>query len=144
MLNPVMNRLPLTRFAIAVILAIALSTVLPLAVLGSSAPAQACYDQTVGKVSNTPAETASRATVIVSTPDGRTQGIAITDSQGAFVFSGISAGTYVLQVFGNGFGPSLRTTIELPKEQNVRQDVTLDIVSKNSVHSGHSTRLKTH
>src|SRR5262249_20751164 len=144
MLNPVMNRVPFKRFAIAVIITIALGTILPLAALGSSAPAQDSSEQIVGKVSNTSGETVSRETVIVSTPDGRTQGIAITDSQGAFVFSGIPAGTYILQVFGNGFGPSLRTTIELRKEQNVRQDVTLDIVSKNSVHSGHSTRLKTH
>src|SRR5262245_5776733 len=143
MLNPVMNRLPLVRFAIAVILTIALSTVLSLAALGSSAPAQASSDQIVGKVSNTSGETVSRATVIVSTPDGRTQGIAITDSQGAFVFSGILAGTYVLQVLGNRFGPSVRTTIELPKEQNVRHDVTLDIVSKNPVHSGDSLQQYT-
>jgi Carboxypeptidase regulatory-like domain/Secretin and TonB N terminus short domain len=116
-------------------------TVLPLAALGSSAPAQDSSGQIVGRVSNTAGETVSRATVIVSAPNGRTHGIAITDSQGAFGFSGIPAGTYVLQVFGNGFGPSLRTTIELRKEQNVRQDVTLDIVSKDPVHSGDSPQL---
>ena len=113
----------------------------PLAALGSPSPAQNFSGQIVGKVSNAVGETVSRATVIVSTLDGHTQGIAITDSQGAFVFSGIPSGTYVLQVFGNGFGPSLRTTIELRKEQNVRQDVTLDIVSKNPVHSGDSLQL---
>jgi len=143
MLDPVMNRVPFKRFAIAVIITIALGTILPLAALGSSAPAQDSSDQIVGKVSNTSGETVSRATVIVSTPDGRTQGIAITDSQGAFVFSGIPAGTYILQVFGNGFGPSVRTSIQLPKEQNVRHDVTLDIVSKNPVHSGGSLQQYT-
>src|SRR5262245_21439566 len=103
MLNPVMNRLPLKRCPIAVVITIALSTMPPLAALGSPSPAQNFSGQIVGNVSNAIGETVSRATVIVSTLDGNTQGIAITDSQGAFVFSGIPSGTYVVQVFGNGF-----------------------------------------
>lgn len=132
MLDACINRGPLTRFAIVMITILVFGITLPLTVLSWSASAQNSSGQLVGTVSNIAGEIVPRATVNLSTSDGRTQGIAITDSAGRFVFAGIPEGTYVLQVFGNGFGPSPRTNIELRADRNVMQDVTLDIVLTGS------------
>ena len=138
MSDSVTNRLSLTRFVMLVMATIALGSIVPFAAFSRSGPAQNASGQVVGTVSNTAGEKVSRATVILSARDGRTLGIAVTDVHGRFALSRIPAGSYVLQVFGNGFGPSLRTSIEVGNEQNVTQDVTLDLVSKNPGRAGDS------
>jgi hypothetical protein len=81
----------------------------------------------VGTVSDNAGQTIAGATVIALTPEGRTQATTTTNSAGAFVFSGLSAGNYVLQVFAAGFGPSRMITVTLGTGQNVTQDIRMDI-----------------
>src|SRR5262249_37665228 len=88
----------------------------------------------IGTVSDSSGAAVGRATVILSTFDGRTEAITTSSDAGAYVFTGLRTGSYVLQVFAVGFGPSRLTNAQLEGGSELRQDVTLDIgYSRDSV-----------
>lgn len=126
MLNPRLDRRPLTHLTMLAIVVAALGVTLPLAAI-SSAPSQTSSGRITGVVSDRSGEAVSGATVIVSTPDGRTQGTAVTSAEGRFALTGLPSGSYVLQVFSTGFGPSRMINVELHPGKDVGQNLTLDI-----------------
>src|SRR5262245_21004498 len=67
----------------------------------------------IGTVSDSSGAAVGRATVILSTSDGRTEAITTSGDAGAYVFTGLRTGSYVLQVFAVGFGPSRMTNAQL-------------------------------
>ena len=143
MLNPTLNRRPVTlgtKFAVALII---LSVSLPLAATSMSPrivtppPAlsaitppiisQTPVNKVSGAVTDSRGTVVSGATVIISTPEGRTHGTTTTNVNGAYSFIGLAPGQYVLQVFANSFGPSRLTPVSVTSGQEVRQELRLDI-----------------
>src|SRR5262245_25654138 len=80
-----------------------------------------------GTVSDASGTAVGRATVILSTADGRTEAVAIGSVTGAYAFNGLQTGSYTLQVFAVGFGPSRMTTVQLAAGKDLKQDLTMDI-----------------
>ena len=80
-----------------------------------------------GMVSDASGTAVSRATVILTTAEGRTEAIATGSADGAYTFTGLQTGSYVVQVFAVGFGPSRMTTVQLDNGKDLKQDLTMDI-----------------
>ncbi len=127
MLNPHRDRRPLTRSAMLAIAVMALCATLPVAVLHSAAQAVQSAGKVTGTVSDANGALVSGATVVVSSVNGTTEATTSTNRSGTFTLNGLSAGSHVLQVFANGFGPSLITRLELRPAQDLKQDVKMDI-----------------
>ena len=124
MLNSELNRRPLTHRAMIVVATLALAIVLPIATLNSQTPA-------TGRISGTVSDSAgakiANATVIVSTPDGRTEMTGTTTATGGYSFAGLSEGQHVVQVFATGFGASRMLNVAVKNGANAQQDVRMDI-----------------
>ena len=80
-----------------------------------------------GMVSDASGAAVARATVILSTSDGRTDAITTSSGTGAYVFTGLRTGSYILQVFAVGFGPSRMTAAQIEEGTDLKQDLTMDI-----------------
>ena len=130
-LNHGRNRRPAGSSATFAIIAIALSITVPIASFGSSRKLErilqtprtgsikgSIYKDERGKVSG--------ALVIASTEDGRAQKAAKTNAEGAFIFTGLPAGSYVLQGCTEEFGPSAVANVELKAGMDVTQDLKID------------------
>src|SRR4030095_15335119 len=88
---------------------------------------QAPPSRITGTVSDASGTAVGRATVILSTADGRTEAITTGSSAGAYMFTGLQTGSYILQVFAVGFGPARMTTVQLEAGTELKQDLTMDI-----------------
>jgi TonB family protein len=88
---------------------------------------QAPPSRLTGTVSDASGTAVGRATVILSKAAGRTEAIATSSGAGAYLFAGLQAGSYTLQVFAVGFGPSRMTTVQLEGGKDLKQDLTMDI-----------------
>jgi TonB family protein len=82
-----------------------------------------------GTVTDAAGEAVARATIILSTPEGRTKDVRTTSNSGAFVFRGVADGQYTLQVFAPGFGPSRLMNVAVTQNANITHNVTMDIGS---------------
>jgi len=71
-------------------------------------------------------ETASGATVIISRLDGRKQDVTKTNAEGRFMFSGLPAGSYVMQGCAEEFGPSDPADVELKAGADATQDLKMN------------------
>jgi len=71
-------------------------------------------------------QTVSGAVVIVSAKDGRAQRRSRTNAQGGFTFTGLLAGSYVLQACSEDFGPSASASVELVAGKDAIQDLTTE------------------
>jgi TonB family protein len=80
-----------------------------------------------GTVSDASGTAVGRATVVLSTAEGRTEAITTGSAAGAYMFTGLQAGSYTLQVFAVGFGPSRMTTVQLEGGNDLKQNLTMDI-----------------
>jgi hypothetical protein len=65
------------------------------------------------------------AVIIISSKDGRTQRRGRTNTQGGFTFSGLPAGSYVLQACSEQFGPSASASVELAGIE-AKQDLVIE------------------
>ena len=126
MLNSTLNRRPVTNAAMVVMVVAMLALALPLATY-SSTPAQVPTSGLSGKVSDASGAAVRSATVVISTPDGKTEVTGTTNAAGRFAFTNLPAGMHVIQVFASGFGPSRITNVELKAGQPTVEDVTMDI-----------------
>ena len=126
MLNSTLNRRPVTNVAMIVMVVAMLGFALPIATY-SSTPRQAITSGLFGKVSDASGAAVRSATVVISTPDGKTEVTGTTNATGRYAFTNLPAGMHVIQVFATGFGPSRITNIELKWGQPTVQDVTMDI-----------------
>jgi hypothetical protein len=68
----------------------------------------------------------SGAVVMVSSKDGRAQRRGRTNAQGGFTFSGLPAGSYVLQACSEEFGLSAAANVELAAGTDAKQDLTTE------------------
>ena len=80
-----------------------------------------------GTVADASGTAVGRATVILSTAEGRTEAVTTGSATGAYMFTGLQAGSYILQVFAVGFGASRITTVHLEGGKDLKQDLTMDI-----------------
>jgi len=126
MLNSTLNRRPVTNAAMIVMVVAMLGFALPIATY-SSTPLQAITSGLSGKVSDASGAAVRSATVVISTPDGKTEVTGTTNATGRYAFTNLPAGMHVIQVFATGFGPSRITNVELKAGQPTMQDVTMDI-----------------
>ena len=127
MLNPSLNRSPLSLKALIVIAGAAVCLSIPLATMGGSQAAQVVTAGLTGGVADSSGAAVPSATVIVSTPDGRTEVTTTTNANGRFGFTSLPAGMHVIQVFAQGFGASRITNVELKAGRQTVQDVRMDI-----------------
>jgi TonB family protein len=88
---------------------------------------QAPPSRLTGTVSDASGTAVGRATVILSKAEGRTEAITTSSGAAAYLFTGLQPGSYTLQVFAVGFGPSRMTTVQLEAGKDLKQDVTMDI-----------------
>jgi len=79
-----------------------------------------------GSVYSDRRQAVSGAVVIVSSKDGRAQRRGRTNAQGGFMFSGLPAGSYVLQACSEEFGPSASANLELAAGMEAQQDLTTE------------------
>ena len=126
MLNSSLNRRPVTNAALIIIVVAMLGIALPIATY-SSTPGQVVTSGLSGRVSDSSGAAVRSATVVVSTPDRKTEVTGTTNASGRFAFTNLLAGMHVIQVFATGFGPSRITNVELKNGQQTVQDVTMDI-----------------
>src|SRR5262245_49441883 len=126
MLNSSLNRRPVTNAALIVIVVAMLGFALPIATY-SSTPLQVSTSGLSGRVSDSSGAVVRSATVVLSTPDGKTEVTGTTNAAGRFAFTNLTAGMHVIQVFATGFGASRITNVELKGGQQTVQDVTMDI-----------------
>jgi TonB family protein len=126
MLNSSLNRRPVTNATLIAIVVAMLGFALPIATY-SSTPRQVVTSGLSGRVSDSSGAVVRSATVVVSTPDGKTEVTGTTNANGRFAFTNLPAGMHVVQVFATGFGPSRITNVELKGGLQTVQDVTMDI-----------------
>ncbi len=109
------------------------------------ADAQVLYGSLVGSVSDPSKSAVPAATVrLLNTQTGASLERA-TDSQGAFLFSNIQSGTYELTCGASGFKGFRRASIEVPSNEVVRVDVSLEIgeIMQTVVVSSEAAALQT-
>src|SRR5262245_59124964 len=88
---------------------------------------QAPPSRLTGTVSDASGTAVGRATVILSKAEGRTEAITTSSAAGAYMLTGLQTGSYAVQVFAVGFGPSRMTTVQLQDGKDLKQDLTMDI-----------------
>jgi TonB family protein len=103
------------------------SASLALTFAATTAFGQAPPSRLTGTVSDASGTAVGRATVILSKVEGRTEAITTSSAAGAYMFTGLQTGSYALQVFAVGFGPSRMTTVQLEDGKELKRDLTLDI-----------------
>jgi TonB family protein len=89
-------------------------------------PARACC-AVRGQVSDAAGVAVRGATVILSTPTGKTLSIVTTNGSGNYAFTPRPDGDYVVQAFAVGFGPSRLIDIRASGGNDVQQDISMDI-----------------
>jgi len=70
----------------------------------------------------------SSAIVIISQPGGRMQRLTRTNADGGYTFSGVPAGSYIVQGCDEQSGPSMPVDVELKAGVELTQDLTIDTV----------------
>jgi TonB family protein len=127
MLNPSLNRQPITATAMLCTLAVAFAVALPIGMFSASPAPQTATGGVAGTVLDSAGAAVRSATVIISTAAGQTEVTTTTNAGGRYGFTNLPAGVHVIQVFATGFGPSRITNIELKAGQLLVQDVRMDI-----------------
>ncbi len=105
----------------------ATSALIALAFTGITAFAQAPASRLTGTISDASGTAVGRSTIILSTTEGRTEAITTGSAAGTYVFSGLQTGSYILQVFAVGFGPSRMANAQVEEGTELKQDLTMDI-----------------
>jgi len=78
-----------------------------------------------GSVLREGGERVPAAMVVVSNTDGRVQRTTKSNAQGSFIFSGLPAGSYVIQGCSEESGPSTAANVELKAGMEVTRDLTM-------------------
>src|SRR5262245_60043755 len=101
MLKPILNPVRVSRFVVMLALIAGSST-------WREAPAQSAGSGRIsGTVHREDGEKTPAAIVVISNLDRRVQRTTKANAQGAFTFSGLPAGSYVIQGCSEQFGPSI-------------------------------------
>src|SRR5215475_1607015 len=66
------------------------------------------------------------AIVLISDRESRIRRTTRTNAQGSFAFSGLPAGSYIMQACSGQFGPSTSATVELKASMDAIQDLTVN------------------
>lgn len=113
--------------------------------LAGVSSAQVLYGSLVGNVSDPSSAAVPSATLqLTNNRTGVTSQVA-SDSSGAFVFNNIQSGSYSLQCVADGFNGFRRELIDVPSNEVVRIDISLQLgeVSQTVVVTGESPILQT-
>lgn len=125
MLNPSINRRSLsgrTKFFIPLV---ALALLLPLAALRLSAQDRAV--KTYGSIHDPSGAGIANATVVMSNHGANTIDMTTTDREGKFIFTGLPAGKYELQVFKPGFQTYRQPDVSLDAGRDFTAIFTLKV-----------------
>lgn len=113
--------------------------------LAGVSSAQVLYGSLVGNVSDPSSAAVPSATLrLTNNRTGVTSQVS-SDSSGAFVFNNIQSGSYSLECVADGFNGFRRELIEVPSNEVVRIDISLQLgeVSQTVVVTGESPILQT-
>jgi len=125
MLNPSINRRHLSVRTRLLIPFLALTLLLPLAALRLSAQDRA--GKTSGSIHDPSGAGIANATVVMSNHGANTIDMTTTDREGKFIFTGLPAGRYELQVFKPGFQTYRQADVSLDAGRDFIAVFTLEV-----------------
>ena len=125
MLNPSINRRHLSVRTKLFIPFLALTLLLPLAALRLSAQDRA--GKTTGSIHDPSGAGIANATVVMSNHGANTIDMTTTDREGKFIFTGLPAGRYELQVFKPGFQTYRQADVSLDAGRDFIAVFTLEV-----------------
>lgn len=125
MLNPSINRRHLSVRTKLLIPFLALTLLLPLAALRLSAQDRA--GKTTGSIHDPSGAGIANATVVMSNHGANTIDMTTTDREGKFIFTGLPAGRYELQVFKPGFQTYRQPEVSLDAGRDFTAVFTLEV-----------------
>jgi TonB family protein len=125
MLNPSINRSRLSVKTKLLVPFLALCFLLPLAALRLSAQDRA--GKTSGSIHDPSGAGIANATVVMSNHSANTIDMTTTDPEGKFIFAGLPAGRYELQVFKPGFQTYRQPDVSLDAGRDFTAVFTLEV-----------------
>jgi TonB family protein len=125
MLNPSINRSRLSVKTKLLVPFLALCFLLPLAALRLSAQDRA--GKTSGSIHDPSGAGIANATVVMSNHSANTIDMTTTDAEGKFIFAGLPAGRYELQVFKPGFQTYRQPDVSLDAGRDFTAVFTLEV-----------------
>ena len=93
--------------------------------LSAFAQTAAGTGQITGVVTDPNQAVLAGAPVVLTNTQTQEKVTAVTNGQGAFVFSGLQPGTYVVEVDAKGFKPSVGSALQVAAGQSVKSDFAL-------------------